>query len=289
MVIQYVTSVKLELRDTCCVLQCESRVKRDGVSQYKCGVCSTEFMSLLCRDRHLRTHSLADTARDIVVCKLCSKTCDRRSYLTTHLLSHPLIYFCSVCSVFFPSSLQLISHLNIHSSLPSPSSTDLFWQSIAVSVFLPNSNSWLSGICEDQVNRLHGSSLDNILQDVDCSSVSFSCSDTEMFVSSGLVCGQDIVEQTQVDDTEVDVLVDITCIDRNICLKVGYKPMNTDVFSHLQQTFGCCECEQCGQLFSVQSDLDTHVNAHTGLWFISISLLYKSTFTLLYISKCMDK
>jgi len=231
------------------------------------------------RDRHMRSHSRVDATRDVVLCRLCSKHCDTSSYLDTHLHSHPLIYFCSVCSAFFPSSLRLASHLNVHQSLSSSlSSTDLFWQSIAVSVLMTKSTSshvsWLTGIdtvCDEQSND-----LDDVLQDMHCSSVTgFSHSDTEILAGIGngtLEYCQEDVQCRDAEDTSTSSL-DITCIDQNVCLKLGYKPMSQDIFKQLRETFGCSECEYCGQLFGVQSDLDAHMNIHSGRFYCPLCLL----------------
>ena len=248
------------------------------------------------RDRHMRTHSRVKPTRDVVQCRLCNKHCDTSSFLTTHLQSHVLIYFCSVCSTFFPSSLRLANHLNVHLSLspsqPPLSSTDLFWQSIAESVFLPkatsSSGNWLTGIADTACDE-ESSSLDDVLQDVNCSSVViFSHSDSEILAGIGNSTLQYDQEDAQCRDAEQSgrdsehsvrdaehsgrdaehsstSSLDITCIDRNICLKLGYKPMSQEIFKRLRETFGCSECEDCGQLFSIQSDLDMHSNIHTGL------------------------
>ena len=281
------------------VLQRETHCKKDNLTQYKCGVCNAEFASLFRRDRHLSTHSSISTTRDVVVCKLCGKNCVRQSYLTTHLQSHQLIYFCCVCSAFFPSSLRLVNHLNIHQSLtasrPPLSSTDLFWQSIAVSVLLLKSNSstvsWLTGITDTMCDEQMNNSLDGALLDV----AVFPHPTTEILTSianSALQCDQEAVElreQTHAENTGVDAQtssLDITCIDRNVCLKLGYKPMTQDVFSCLRQTFGCIECESCGQLFFVQSDLETHMNVHTGeclLFYFIISHIFSLTIVIVWL------
>lgn len=277
-----------------CVLQRESRRKKGSLLQYKCGVCNAQFTSSFRRDRHLRTHSSAAVSTDLVVCRLCGKKCVRDSYLITHLQSqHQLVYFCSVCGAFFPSSLRLVSHLNAHqnsSSSESPtSSADLFWQSISKSVLLPQSNSstvsWLTSgtdiLCDEQISRRQNDGLDDVLQDVDCQS--FTHSDSEMLTgvtsNSPLEYSREVVEcrdGTPAEHCDVNAFTeafDVASVDRDVCLMMGYKPMSVDVFSRLRQTFGCIECEHCGQLFFVQSDLDKHMNVHTGMSLLSHSLL----------------
>jgi len=157
------------------------------------------------------------------------------------------------------------------------SSPDLFWQSIAESVFLPKLNSssvsWLAGVADQQSN-----SLGDVLQDMNCTPVAiFSPPDSEILASidsSALGYGQEVVKRKEnmlVDDndtvTDASTLPssEITCISQFVCLKMGYKRMTQDIFSHLRQTFGSSECEYCGQLFSVQADLHSHMSIHTGL------------------------
>jgi len=260
--------------------------------RYKCVVCAAEFTSLLCRDQHLCTHvnvnmDSCHAPRDVVICSLCNENCDRQSYLPSHLQSHQLIYFCSVCSASFPSSQRLVRHLVVHRSQPSLSSTDLFWQSIAASVFQPQSDgcdvSWLDGnaavVCEEQMNSHPSSSLEDVVQ---CSSLPvFPPSDTEMLAS---ICsspqehGRKVMqcaEETDADCSDVNASTssfNTPCIDRNVCFKMGFKPMSRDIFNRLRQTFGRSECEHCGKLFSAQLDLDTHVNVHTGVFLIFFSL-----------------
>ena len=265
-------------------LQREIRGKDDKLSRYKCGVCSAEFNSSFQRDRHLRAHSAADTTPpDVVICQLCSKTCDSQNYLAGHLPSHAVIYFCSVCSAFFPSSQRLVGHLNIHRSQPSSSppfsSADLFWQSIAASVFLPGSTgsgvSWLSGVadavCDEQLGTHPEEGLDDVLQDVDCPSVAvLTRRDFDVLrtiTHSVLQCSQEVAqftEQTRNVAAHSDPSSDSPSIDRNVCLKIGYKPLSHEMFTRLRRTFGSSECDRCGQLFAVQSDLDSHLSVHTG-------------------------
>jgi len=267
------------------VSQRETRGKKHSSSRYKCAVCTAKFTSLLYRDRHLRTHvnvSMTDrsTTHDVVVCNLCSENCDRQSYVRTHLPSHQLIYFCSVCSAFFPSSLRLMSHLVVHQNQQSLSPADLFWQSIAMSVFLPRSSDWLDAstdiACEPQMNSDPRNSLEDVLQDVECTLVPvFPHSDTEVLSgvsNSPHECGREVAEcgeETDAGCTDVDASTssfNIPCIDRKLCFKMGFKPMSRNVFSRLRQAFGCVECEYCGKLFFAQSNRDAHVNVHTGLF-----------------------
>jgi len=274
-------------------LQSESRCQKDILTRYKCRVCKFEFMSLFDRDEHLRTHvseGVDGTAADAVVCKLCGEKCDMKTYSSTHLQRHPLIYFCSVCSAFFPSSVRLVRHLDVHQSLLSSSRTDVFWQSIACSVFLPRSDdgcvSWLSGsidtVCAVSMLNIHrNSSLEDISRDMECTSVSvFAQSGTELLVGVDKDL-TDVVEQseeTQVINGDMDNCTsssfDCQMIDRDVCLQVGFKSMSRDIFIRLQQTFGGNECEYCGQLFFVQSDLDAHLNLHDGLFLFCLALLH---------------
>ena len=265
-------------------MQHEIRKKKDTAAQHKCGVCSAVFPSLVSRNQHLLTHGSLEVTRDIVVCKLCSKHCDKHTYLTVHLLSHPLIYFCSVCAAVFPSSVRLVSHLDTHQSA-ALSSTDLFWQSIALSVFLPKSNNsdvnWLSGATEiisgEQMNSGQNSSLDDVLQDILAS-----------FANTSLEYSK-LVEHREPSCTEPNDLdacassFSVACIDQTVCFTMGYKPMSQDIFNRLRQTFGCIECGYCGQLFLVQSDLDSHVNIHTGLFYC-----FCSSFLTFTSRQCFD-
>jgi len=147
-----------------------------------------------------------------------------------------------------------------------------------VSVLMTKSTSshvsWLTGIdtvCDEQSND-----LDDVLQDMHCSSVTgFSHSDTEILAGIGngtLEYCQEDVQCRDAEDTSTSSL-DITCIDQNVCLKLGYKPMSQDIFKQLRETFGCSECEYCGQLFGVQSDLDAHMNIHSGRFYCPLCLL----------------
>jgi len=68
---------------------------------------------------------------------------------------------------------------------------------------------------------------------------------------------------------------DVTALSRDVCLTIGYKPMTVEVFSQLRQSLGQSECEHCGRLFLLQSDLDAHWNDdHTcmsSLFLLSLS------------------
>jgi len=151
---------------------------------------------------------------------------------------------------------------------------------------LLQSDSWLAGgtdvMSDEQMTRNQRDSLDDVLQDADCQSVvTFTHADGKILASVGnspVEYGQEVVEQREqrpADHCGMNVYTspsDVTCINRHVCLKMGYEPMTIDVFSHLRQAFGCCECEYCGQLFLVQSDLDEHINDHAGLFYALLSL-----------------
>ena len=273
---------KISESDNCSyvdTLQRDTHGKRCRSARYKCAVCAAEFTSLTCRDRHLRTHvTVSHSAHDVVVCQLCSEECERRSYMSTHLLSHKLIYFCSVCSASFPSSLRLVSHVVQHQTQPlSLSSADLFWQSIAVSVFLPQSNdcsiSWLDGSTDPvsegkAMNGDPGNSLEDVLQEAGSDMLANMDSGHQECSREVAKCGKLTYDQHIDVDTSASSSVTDAFIDQNVCFRMGFKPMSRDMFIQLRQAFGCNECEYCGELFSAQSDLDTHMNGHTGLFLL---------------------
>ena len=205
--------------------------------------------------------------------------------MRTHLPSHHLIYFCFVCSASFPSSLRLAAHLVVHQNESSSSPADLFWQSVSKSVFLPRSNdvSFMDSssdvACVGQMNSDPSNGLEDVLRDVECTPMPvFPHCGVEMLASIGnsrQECEREVAEcEEQRYDERNDVNAspslfnDIPCIDQNVCLKMGFKPMSRHVFSRLRQAYGCNECEYCGKLFFAQSDLDTHVNVHAGLFFL---------------------
>lgn len=123
-------------------------------------------------------------------------------------------------------------------------------------MFLPQTDSsddscWLN---EHQCN-----SPDDILRDVDCSSVFNHSDSSEMLAGDAHEGDGENQEPAHTERTDTG-----SHIDRSVCLKVGYKLMNRTVFSRLRQVFGCSECEHCGQLFSAQNDLDVHLTVHTA-------------------------
>ena len=159
-------------------------------------------------------------------------------------------------------------------------STDLFWQSVAKSVFLSQSDSWLTSsgdtVYNEQINGHDNGGLSDVLPQVDCESVdTFTHSHSELLANisnscSSLTYGQGVEcrDQTAAGHCNTNAYAssfDVACIDRDVCLMIGYKPMSVDIFNRLRQTFGCSECEFCGRLFFVQSDLDKHMDIHTGL------------------------
>ena len=203
--------------------------------------------------------------------------------LFTFSLTHSSISAVSV-QQFSRVLCVLSGHLDTHQSA-ALSSTDLFWQSIALSVFLPKSNNsdvnWLSGATEiisgEQMNSGQNSSLDDVLQDILAS-----------FANTSLEYSK-LVEHREPSCTEPNDLdacassFSVACIDQTVCFTMGYKPMSQDIFNRLRQTFGCIECGYCGQLFLVQSDLDSHVNIHTGLFYC-----FCSSFLTFTSRQCFD-
>ncbi|XP_076470431.1 zinc finger protein ZFAT-like isoform X2 [Babylonia areolata] len=51
---------------------------------------------------------------------------------------------------------------------------------------------------------------------------------------------------------------------KNIVQRLGFRPMNMQIFQKMRETFGSEECEFCGRLFYTKQDYEPHLRTHTG-------------------------
>ena len=59
--------------------------------------------------------------------------------------------------------------------------------------------------------------------------------------------------------------------DLDLYMQLNYKPMTMDIYYNIKEMFGSLECEICGRLFVMQSELDPHMRTHTGKTFICLT------------------
>ncbi|KAL8564633.1 hypothetical protein ACOMHN_032189 [Nucella lapillus] len=51
---------------------------------------------------------------------------------------------------------------------------------------------------------------------------------------------------------------------KSIVERLGFRPMNMQIFQKMRETFGSEECEFCGRLFYTKQDYEPHLRTHTG-------------------------
>ena len=92
-------------------------VVHTGLRPYSCSQCNSSFRRNYDLTKHLLTHTMFTLGPDGGhVCKVCSRTFDKRSHLISHLTSHSggRPHPCHLCGYRFKTKKDLQRHLMIH-------------------------------------------------------------------------------------------------------------------------------------------------------------------------------